>query len=243
MPGPEPTALYAAAGALAAGGLLATGLAGVFHPRSTLFGPTIWRGTSTRTAVAVTFDDGPDPRYTARIARILDAHQARATFFCIGQKLEQHRSFATALQASGHELENHTYRHGTGRDLFSTSRLREDLQRCQELLITLSGRVPRYYRPAVGIRNPHVHAAARSLGLTVVTWTLAARDGVIGLTPRRALRLADRADAGSILALHDGQLHGGPSLREQTVEQLPQLLLRLKERGFIFQTLAELLEG
>lgn len=243
MPGPEPTTLYATAGALAAGSLLASASWGVFHPRSTLFGQTVWRGNSTRAAVALTFDDGPHPEYTARIAKILEAHGAKATFFCIGEALERHRSIAASLHASGHELENHTYRHSTGRDLFSTARLRGDLQRCQALLTGLTGKAPRFYRPAVGIRNPHVHAAARALGLTVVTWTLAARDGVFRLTPRRAIRLAERAEAGNILALHDGQLHGNASLREQTVQQLPQVLRRLKERGFAFQTLSELLDG
>jgi peptidoglycan/xylan/chitin deacetylase (PgdA/CDA1 family) len=244
MSGPEPSALCQTAGfALATGSLLAATALAAFHPRASLFGPTVWRGPSTRRAVSLTFDDGPDAHHTCLIARILEAHHIRATFFCIGKKLEQHRTTAKALHEAGHQLENHTYNHGLGRDLFSTSRLQSDLQRCQDLLETLTGRVPRFYRPAVGIRNPVVHAAARALRLTVVTWTFAARDGVLPFTPRRASALAERASAGSILALHDGHLHTNSSVREQTVRSLPLLLTRLSERGFVFQTLAELLDA
>jgi peptidoglycan/xylan/chitin deacetylase (PgdA/CDA1 family) len=242
MSGPEPSALSTAAGvALATGSLLAGTALAAFHPRASLFGQTVWRGPSTRAAVSLTFDDGPDGHHTHRIARVLEAHHVRATFFCIGKKIEEHRATAKSLHEAGHELENHTYNHSLGRDLFSASRLRADLQRCQDLLQTLTGRVPRFYRPAVGIRNPAVHAAARALDLTVVTWTFAARDGVLPFTPGRANALAARASAGSILALHDGHLHTSASVREQTVRSLPLLLDRLSERGFVFQTLAELL--
>jgi peptidoglycan-N-acetylglucosamine deacetylase len=242
MSGVEPTTLQAAvAAALATGGLLTGAALGVFHPRAMLFGPVVWRGSPNSLAVALTFDDGPDPHYTGRIAEILNAHRVRATFFCIGRNLELYGALAKSLHGAGHQLENHTYSHNTGRDLFSTARLVKDLQRCQDVLRDLTGRVPTYYRPAVGIRNPPVHAAARALGLTVVTWTHAARDGVFALTPPRARSFAERAGAGSILALHDGQRLGNSALGEHTIRQLPLLLNRLKERGFSFQTLTELL--
>jgi peptidoglycan/xylan/chitin deacetylase (PgdA/CDA1 family) len=243
MSGLEPPSLQEAATALVTGGVLATAMLGVLHPRVTLFGPVVWSGPATRPVVALTFDDGPDPRHTAHIAEILEAHQAKATFFCIGRQLELHGSLARSLHASGHQLENHTYSHGTGFDLFVTSRLQQDLQRCQDVLAGLTGRAATYYRPAVGIRNPPVHAAARALGLTVVTWTYAARDGVFPLTPGRARHLSERARPGSILALHDGQLWGNATLREPTVRNLPLLLTGLKQRGFAFETLTALLRG
>jgi peptidoglycan/xylan/chitin deacetylase (PgdA/CDA1 family) len=245
MSGPEPSVFRTAAEgvALATGLVAAGGALAVFHPRARLFGPTVWRGPTTRSAVALTFDDGPHPEYTSRIARILDAYQAKGTFFCIGKRVEQHRATAKALHEAGHELENHTYSHGTGRDLFSASLLQIDLERCQEVLGALTGKTPRYYRPAIGIRNPPVHTAARALGLTVVTWTSAARDGLFPFTPRRLTSLAKRAAPGSILALHDGDFHASSSLREQTVRNLPLLLTRLRERGLAFQTLTELLAG
>ncbi|WP_158502448.1 polysaccharide deacetylase family protein [Vitiosangium sp. GDMCC 1.1324] len=230
----------AASVAVSAASLVATG---VFHPRVMLFGPGIWRGPSRQNAVALTFDDGPHPHYTARIAEVLARHGARATFFCIGRELERYASLARELLDAGHQLENHTYRHDTGRDLFSASRLEGDLERCQQVLVQVTGARARYYRPAVGIRNPAVHEAARRVGMTVVTWTLAARDGARRLTPKRALALAERARPGSILALHDGSPRERSPLREHTLQQLPLLLSRLRERGFSFVTLSELLSA
>ena len=226
-------------------GLLGAGLVGVgwglFHPRAMLFGPVLWRGPGDRAAVALTFDDGPHPEYTARIAEILSNEGARATFFCVGQRVERHPGLATALHRAGHGLENHTFSHGTGRDLFRTGRLRTDLQRCQEVIVGITSMVPRYYRPAVGIRNPVVHRAARAVGLQVVTWTQAARDGALALDARRARRMGSRATPGSILALHDGSAAERSALREQTVRNLPELLRRVKDRGLRFLTLDELL--
>jgi peptidoglycan/xylan/chitin deacetylase (PgdA/CDA1 family) len=242
MSGLEPTSLQAATGAtIATATLLAGATWSALYPRATVFGPVVWRGPSTRAAVALTFDDGPDVGLTDRIADVLDAHSVRATFFCIGRNLEQCNGLARVLHAAGHQLENHTYSHNTGRDLFSSARLIKDLRRCQDVISDLTGRSPTYYRPAVGIRNPPVHAAARALGLSVVTWTHSARDGVFALTPGRVRALADRASAGSILALHDGQRLGNTARGEQTIRQLPLLLERLKARGFALETLSQLL--
>ncbi len=191
--------------------------------------------------MALTFDDGPHPLYTVRIAEILNAHGARATFFCIGRELDRFTPIARELHIAGHELANHTYRHSTGADLFVSSRLVADLARCQDVLLQITGSSVRYYRPAVGIRNPVVHKAARRLGLTIVTWSDSARDGVFALTANRARRLANQMGPGSIVALHDGARQPRSDLREQTVQNLPLLLQELSARGLRLQTLSELL--
>jgi peptidoglycan/xylan/chitin deacetylase (PgdA/CDA1 family) len=230
------------AGAMAVvGTVLVGGGWGVLHPHATLFGPVVWRGPRDRPAVALTFDDGPHPEYTTRIAEILSRSRTPATFFCVGQEVERYASLAGALHRAGHQLENHTFAHGTGRDLFSTRRLSADLRRCQDALAGVTATEPRYYRPAVGIRNPVVHRAARSVGLEIVTWTRSARDGAFALGPGRARRMGEQAGPGSILALHDGCSHERSRLLEQTVRNLPQVLQRLNDRGLTLLTLRELL--
>jgi peptidoglycan/xylan/chitin deacetylase (PgdA/CDA1 family) len=214
---------------------------GVFHPRVELFGPVLARGPENRREVALTFDDGPHPDFTPRIARALEGRGVRGTFFCVGERVEQHPGVARALAEGGHQLENHTFRHGIGADLFSARRLTADLERCQAALAAVSGRRPGYYRPAVGVRNPAVHSAARRTSLQVVTWTLAARDGARALTPERARALAHRCEGGEILALHDGTLSGRAALREATVGSLEVLLAALAERGLAAVTLSHLL--
>src|SRR5215813_14728250 len=218
-----------AAAATAGTGLITAAAVGVFHPRAMLFGPGVWRGPTQGSSVALTFDDGPHPLYTARIAEILDAHGARGTFFCIGREVDRFTPLARELHLAGHELANHTYQHSTGVDLFVSSRLLADLTRCQETLFQITGSTIRYYRPAVGIRNPVVHKAARRLGLTIVTWTQSARDGTFAFTPKRARHLASRVGPGSIVALHDGAAQERSELRQQTVRNLPILLQLLTE--------------
>jgi len=178
-----------------------------------------------------------------RIAELLERHRARATFFCVGREVERHLDVSRALFHAGHQLANHTFRHNTGLDLFISSRLAADLNRCQEVLFAVTGTRARYYRPAVGIRNPVVHRAARLLEMTVVTWTDSARDGLFRFSEARAGDLARRARPGSILVLHDGAAGEESSHREQTVRHLPFLLTRLAERGLKPVTLSELLEG
>jgi peptidoglycan/xylan/chitin deacetylase (PgdA/CDA1 family) len=228
-----------ALGATAAGaGLLSLG---IFHPRFPLFGPVVWHGRRDQRRVAISFDDGPHPDFTPRVADLLRSAGAKATFFCVGKNLEAHLPVARELLAQGHELANHTFSHDTKRDLFSQSRLQADIDRCQKALATLTT-PPLMYRPAVGIKNPPVHAAAKALGLTVVTWSDAARDGAWDLTDAAVRRLAARAKPGDILALHDGIIgdHQRPR-REATLRHLPVLLSALRERGFELTTVSAVL--
>ena len=233
---------FVGSGLLGLGGLAAlTGTWAVLHPRSTVFGPVLWRGPRDRPWAALTFDDGPHPEYTERIAEILAKEGVPATFFCVGRCIEQNPRIARELHRAGHALQNHSFSHDTGRHLFRADLLRADLQRCQDALVGIGSAPPRYYRPAVGIRNPVVHRAAREVGLEVVTWTHSARDGLFALSGRRAERLAARAEPGSILALHDGALSARSTLREQTVRHLPELLRTLKRQGLRMVTLDQLL--
>jgi peptidoglycan/xylan/chitin deacetylase (PgdA/CDA1 family) len=230
--------------ALALGGAAASGLVslGIFHPRVPLFGPIVWHGRRNQQRVALSFDDGPHPDFTPRVAESLKAAGAKATFFCVGKQLEAHAGVARALLAQGHELANHTFTHGVGADLFFQSRLQADIARCQQTLTAFMPEPPKMYRPAVGIRNPVVHGAARALGLKVVTWADAARDGAFPFTEAKARSLAARATGGDILALHDGVLGEHQAFkREATLRHLPVLLAALRERGLEVTTVASVL--
>ncbi len=231
----------AALGALGAAAGLGTLALGVFHPRVPLFGAVVARGRPGRNAVALTFDDGPHPDFTPRVAQLLERAGGRGTFFCVGRQVERHPELASQLVRAGHALENHTYSHNVAWHLFSAAALTEDLRRCQALLTQVAGRAPRYYRPAVGIRNPAVHRAAKALGLPVVTWSRAPRDGARALTDARARALASSTRDGDILVLHDGTLSGNTALRQATLSHLPALLDGLRQRGLSLVTLEALL--
>ncbi len=222
--------------AAGASGVLALG---IFHPRVALFGREVSRVRTAKPLVALTFDDGPHPDYTPKVAELLKQHGDHATFFCVGEEAEKHPELVRALLAQGHEVGNHTHSHSNWRHIFSAPLLSEDLRRCQTVLSAL-GPAPKWYRPAVGIRSRPVHRAARATGLDVITWSLAARDGARPFTEAKALALAERARPGDVITLHDGVRGPNGAWRAQTLVHLPKLLERLHQRGLSSVTVSAL---
>jgi peptidoglycan-N-acetylglucosamine deacetylase len=228
------------AAAVGAGALGVLSL-GIFHPRVPLFGPVTWKGRGDRPQVALTFDDGPHPDFTPRVTKALEAAGGRGTFFCIGAQAEKYPAEVKALVAAGHQVGNHTWSHNTTKHLFVPGLLDEDVKRCQGLLGELCGAAPKHYRPAVGIRNPRVHSAARAVGLPVVTWGKSPRDGRIPFTEAKARALGESLRPGDIVMLHDGVYLSRAEVREETVKHLPVLLQVMRDRGLAPVTLDALL--
>ena len=81
---------------------------GIIHPVQAGSPVVITSGGSAKPAVALTFDDGPSPRYTPQILALLKQYQARGTFFVLGGKVEQHPGLIKEMLAAGHEVGNHT---------------------------------------------------------------------------------------------------------------------------------------
>ena len=110
------------------------------------------RGPANQDGVALTFDDGPDPIFTPRILDILAQFDARATFFVIGKRAEQHPEIIRAIAAAGHEIGNHTYTHRP-LWLLPPRQTRQEIDRCTHVLTTILGEPPRYFRPPWGQSN------------------------------------------------------------------------------------------
>ncbi len=194
------------------------------------------RAATTAPCVALTIDDGPD-ELCADLLRVLDRARMRATFFCPGKKLDAAPEMARAIIAGGHEIENHTYSHGSALALRSRATNLRDLTRAQETLARYGARA-RYFRPVAGMSSPPVAAAAAELGLGIVHWTASARDGgPLRVSPERALaRLMPGLVPGGILVVHDRG--GQPALR-----LIPTLAEEAEARGLRFVSLSELLQG
>ncbi len=81
-------------------------------PRGTLLGPNLTRlPAAAGRAIAITIDDGPDPEVTPQVLEILARHDARATFFCVGEQVATHPQLARAIVQAGHAIENHSQHH------------------------------------------------------------------------------------------------------------------------------------
>ena len=104
-----------------------------------------------RDEIALTFDDGPDPEVTPRVLDLLDAAGARATFFCIGRRVEAHPEIAAEIARRGHRIENHTYTHPHLFACYLAPALRREIEDAQRAIERATGRRP---RPLPGTRRP-----------------------------------------------------------------------------------------
>lgn len=227
--------------ALAAAGVAAAGLAahGTWHRNSWLFGPVLNRLPAGSNAVAITFDDGPNPDATPRILDVLREEGVPATFFVLGRHAERWPALVRRMTNEGHQLGNHGYWH---RKLHRRlpSYVRDDLTRGTEAIVQASGGVrPRVFRAPHGFRNPWVTPIAASLGQRTIGWSLGVWDSARPGASEIARRALNGLHAGSILLLHDGDGYDQDGDRLQTAEALPMIIRGLRDRGLRFTTLPE----
>ena len=206
--------------------LILTGF-GVAFPQMKFFGPYICRGSQSRKQVALTFDDGPDARSTPALLQFLTEARVPATFFCIGERVTANPSLARRIVGDGHLLENHTYSHSKATNLFSVGRLRDELSRTQDAVLQSAGVAPSLFRPPMGLSNPRVFEAARSLGLKVIGWTVRGLDTTLRDPERIVARILRRLKPGAIIMLHDANVPP-----ERLVATVKQLLESLRARGY-----------
>lgn len=218
--------------AVVAADQLAVAAAGL-APRSGLLGPVLRRlppGPGPP-AVALTFDDGPDPDTTPRILDLLDEAGARASFFPIGRRAARHPHLVAEAAHRGHGVENHTYRHLPHFAFLGPRALGAEIDRAQALLTDLTGRRPAWLRPPAGMRNPWVGPLAAGRGLALASWTRRGFDTVSGDPERVVRRLARDLAPGDVLLLHDGSSARDAGGEPVVLAALPRLLALLRDRG------------
>ncbi|MBB5323265.1 polysaccharide deacetylase family sporulation protein PdaB [Anoxybacillus tepidamans] len=199
----------------------------------------VWDVPTTKKVVALTFDDGPDVIYTPKILAILKEHNAKATFFVVGFRAEKYPDIVKRQAQEGHELANHTYEHLDFRGKSERTIVRE-IKKTENILYKLTGKRPTLFRPPLGYYNRNVINAARNEGYTVVMWSgqQDTYDWKNPGTKRIVRRVVHHIQPGQIILFHD---HGSGS-RHQTVQALKEILPILKEKGYTFVTVSELLK-
>lgn len=218
---------FIALGALFAGYILLC-LLGVAKLKLNFFVQAICRGDSTEKLVALTFDDGPDPEGTPILLDILKLHGIKAAFFPIGTKIKAHPAIIQRIDQDGHLIGNHTYRHGWYTNFLISRPLNREIQRAQETIAAAIGKVPAYFRPPVGLTNPHLSQVLKKQGLSVVGWDVRPFD--IGTKADKVIkRVLKQIQPGSIILLHDK----GRTPAELT-RLIDELATKIKARGFRF---------
>ncbi|HXO20357.1 MAG TPA: polysaccharide deacetylase family protein [Thermoanaerobaculia bacterium] len=184
-----------------------------------------------RGEIALTFDDGPDPRATPGVLDLLDRYGARATFFCIGRRAAAQPELAAEIARRGHRVENHTHSHPPAFSLYTPWSIAREVALAQEELERAAGRPPRYFRAPAGLRNFWLDPVLTAAGLTLVSWTRRAFDTVRGRAAGIAADLLRGLAAGDVLLLHDGSAARAPGGAPVVLEALPRVLDGIAARG------------
>ncbi|WP_438447676.1 polysaccharide deacetylase family protein [Gorillibacterium sp. sgz5001074] len=187
-------------------------------------------------AVAITFDDGPNPVYTPQVLEIFREVSGHATFFMIGEQMERSPDTVRAVAAEGHEIGNHTYTHPHLPEL-GTEECRSELSRTEQLVLDLTGVKPAVFRPPYLDYNEQNETVVGDFGYRAIgALNLDSRDWDMPGAEHIYMTSCRQVRNGSILIYHDG--YGD---RSHTVEAVRQLVRELTDEGYRLVTVSELL--
>jgi len=241
--GPPETVWWALAAVAADHGFM--GVLGLW-PRSTWLGPNLTRlpqAAAARGEIALTFDDGPDPEVTPRVLDLLDAHGARATFFCIAERAIAAPELVREIVRRGHLVENHSRGHRATFPMLGLGGIRREIASAQASLTDITGHAPRFFRPPAGLRNPLLDPVLHDLGLKLVSWTRRGYDTNRSNADEVGQLLLRRLAAGDILLMHDGHSARTEKGVPVVLEVLPRVLAAARAAGLKPVTLAQAIDA
>lgn len=193
-----------------------------------LYSSCIWKIPTDEKILFLTFDDGPDPVATPFVLDQLENHQAKATFFCIGENVKKYPEIYQQILDRGHAVGNHTYNHLNGwktkDEIYFQNILKASEVITSKLFRPPFGRITRFQLKMI--------SGAR-LDLKTIMWHVISADFDTSISPDQCyLNVVNNAEKGSIVVFHDSQ-KAFPNMKGS----LPKVLNYYKERGFRFESL------
>ena len=162
-----------------------------------IFPSLIWKCITNEKKVWLTFDDGPTPKVTNFILKVLKKNNIKATFFCVGNKIEKHPDIIKKINNEGHVIGNHSYSHINGFKT-STKKYLKDISKCQELIPNT-----KIFRPPYGKITP-MQIRKLKQDFKIIMWDVMAYDFSNRLTQEECLlNVTDNVENVSINILHD----------------------------------------
>ncbi|MGF7036685.1 polysaccharide deacetylase family sporulation protein PdaB [Paenibacillus mucilaginosus] len=197
----------------------------------------VWNVETDQKLIALTFDDGPNPVYTPQILDLLHEYGAKGTFFVIGKRVQLYPAIAIREVNEGHEIANHTFDHHFLKH-YPAERLITEIRQTQEVIFDITEQMPHVFRPPGGYYNDALLQSMKEDKLTVVMWSWYqdTKDWMKPGVDKIVAQVLNNVHNGDIILFHD--LQGDCS---QTVDALRRILPELKQRGYEFVTVSDLI--
>ena len=206
---------------------------GSYNVRSNFYLKTISAASTTRRAIAISFDDGPMPLYTPQILRVLKAHDVQAAFFCIGKRIKENEALLKQVYDEGHLIGNHSYSHDLWFDLFSVQKMYTDLRMMSDTMHKVTGVKPRLFRPPYGVTNPNLKKAIEKNNFIPIGWTVRSMDTVAKGADKLLAKVTGSLKPGAIVLFHDTS--------KATLDMLPEFIQQVRQKGYEIVRLDKLL--
>jgi peptidoglycan/xylan/chitin deacetylase (PgdA/CDA1 family) len=172
--------------------------------------------------VAITFDDGPNERFTPQVLSLLKKYNAKATFFCIGERVKQHPKVLKMIVDEGHVVGNHTYTHNENFGFFKTKYVISELYQANSIIKEIIGKEIKLFRPPFGVTNPRIKKAITKVGLQSIGWSIRSLDTTSKSTDSIVKSIKKTLKKGDVILLHDTS--------NKSIEVLEQLLVFMNEK-------------
>lgn len=201
-----------------------------------IFPNYIWSIPNSENKIYLTFDDGPTPEITEWVLDELKKHDAKATFFCIGDNIEKHPVIFEKVINEGHSIGNHTFNHLNGWKN-SDEKYLQNMSLCESSILDLKFKIlnlqTKLFRPPYGKIKTSQSKKLRQLGYKIILWDVLSADFDTTITPERCLKnVLKNVCSGSIIVFHDS-VKAFPNLKYT----LPKALKYWTEKGFVFEKL------
>lgn len=200
---------------------------GCVNISSDYFFPVLCKATTDEKVVALSFDDGPDAKYTPWILDTLKKYDAPAAFFCIGKNIAGNEQLLNRIKDEGHIIGNHSYSHAFWFDMYGSAKMLADMRQMDDAVVNSTGLKLRLFRPPYGVTNPNLSTAVNKGKYIPVGWSIRSLDTKADDKQKLLLRIIRRLKPGAIILLHDSM--------SITAEMLPELIEAIKKEGYTIE--------
>lgn len=202
----------------------------------------IRKGLSNNNNIAITFDDGPHPKYTPMILDLLEKKGVPGTFFNSGFNISHNKELTKEVVERGHLLGNHSFNHRNA--LFTRrKKLKDEVLRTKELIEDITGKTNRYFRPPYGIISLSLIDICKNLNLSLVLWNLNTRDYQRKSYKKIIERILKKEiKPGSILLFHECNFKNDTLDYANTVKALEIILDITISKGLKLVTIQDMIE-